>query len=128
MSFAILLTISIGGLRPGYNVSNKNIEKIMETKKILKWPLIIGIVIVLNMFFLYAVKVAYPEPEYDDFCGRVFIAKPMNVVRDVTDCEILEVPVEFQESCSENKGYIEYDYDSNGSLIKNLRSPNRSGI
>ena len=42
----------------------------METKKILKWPLIIGIVIVLNMFFLYAVKVAYPEPQYDDFCKK----------------------------------------------------------
>ncbi|MCK5285824.1 MAG: hypothetical protein KAJ58_01195 [Candidatus Pacebacteria bacterium] len=42
----------------------------METKKILKWPLIIGIVIVLNLFFLYAVKVAYPEPEYEDYCPK----------------------------------------------------------
>ncbi len=47
----------------------------METKKILKWPLIIGIVIVLNMFFLYAVKVAYPEPQYDDFCKKEQIVK-----------------------------------------------------
>ncbi len=40
----------------------------MQTKKILKWPLIIGITVVLNLFFLYAIKVVYPTPEYVDFC------------------------------------------------------------
>ena len=49
----------------------------METKKILKWPLIVGIVIVLNLFFLYAVKVAYPEPEYDDFCKQEQVVKEL---------------------------------------------------
>ncbi len=50
----------------------------MQTKQILKWPLIIGIVIVLNLFFLYAVKVAYPSPEYKDFCPEEQVVKQIN--------------------------------------------------
>jgi hypothetical protein len=43
----------------------------METQqksKVLKWSLIIGITIVLNMFFNYALSVAYHSPEYTDYC------------------------------------------------------------
>lgn len=40
----------------------------MKTKKFLKWPLIIGIGIILNVFFAYAIKVAYPSKDYQDFC------------------------------------------------------------
>ncbi len=57
----------------------------MQTKKILKWPLIIGIVIVLNMFFLYAVKVAYPEPQYDDFCKKEQVVKELNSKESCVD-------------------------------------------
>ncbi|MBU1046612.1 hypothetical protein KKH36_02430 [Patescibacteria group bacterium] len=49
----------------------------MKTKQILKWPLIVGIVILLNLFFLYAVKVAYPAPEYDDFCKQEQVVKEL---------------------------------------------------
>ncbi len=50
----------------------------MQTKQILKWPLIIGIVVVLNLFFLYAVKVVYPTPEYTNFCEEKPIVKDIN--------------------------------------------------
>ena len=41
----------------------------METQsKVLKWSLIIGIVIVLNLFFNYALSLAYKNPEYETFC------------------------------------------------------------
>ena len=40
------------------------------TSKVLKWLLIIGIVIVLNLFFGYAIKVIYPEPKFEAFCPR----------------------------------------------------------
>ena len=43
----------------------------METQKkskVLKWSLIIGIVIVLNLFFNYALSVIYHSPEYNNFC------------------------------------------------------------
>lgn len=39
--------------------------------KVLKWSLIIGIVIVLNLFFNYALSLAYKQPVYDAFCPNV---------------------------------------------------------
>src|SRR3989339_398113 len=41
----------------------------MQTQsKVLKWSLIIGIVIVLNMFFNYALSLVYKQPKYEVFC------------------------------------------------------------
>jgi len=41
----------------------------MQTQsKVLKWSLIIGIVIVLNLFFNYALSLAYKQPNYEAFC------------------------------------------------------------
>ncbi|MCR4334743.1 MAG: hypothetical protein NUV47_03405 [Patescibacteria group bacterium] len=36
--------------------------------KVLKWSLIIGIVIVLNLFFNYTLSLVYSEPVYETFC------------------------------------------------------------
>jgi hypothetical protein len=41
----------------------------METQsKVLKWSLIIGIVIVINLFFNYALSLAYKHPLFENFC------------------------------------------------------------
>lgn len=40
----------------------------MNNKNILKWALIIGIIIVLNLFFHFATKLVYSEPKFEDFC------------------------------------------------------------
>lgn len=41
----------------------------METQsKILKWSVIVGIIIVLNLFFNYALSLLYKEPEFNAFC------------------------------------------------------------
>jgi hypothetical protein len=40
----------------------------MKNNLLLKWALIIGIVIVLNLFFYFAIKLVYDEPNFDDFC------------------------------------------------------------
>ena len=41
----------------------------MQTQsKVLKWSLIIGIVIVLNLFFNYTLSLIYKSPEYATFC------------------------------------------------------------
>ena len=41
----------------------------METQsKVLKWALIVGIVIVLNMFFNYTLSLVYKNPKYEVFC------------------------------------------------------------
>ncbi len=43
----------------------------METQsKVLKWSVIIGIVIVLNLFFNYTLSLVYGSPQYDNFCVR----------------------------------------------------------
>ena len=39
-----------------------------KQSKVLKWSLIIGIVIVLNLFFNYALSLLYKSPEYETFC------------------------------------------------------------
>lgn len=36
----------------------------------IKWSLIIGIVIVLNLFFNYASSLIFAEPQYDQFCRQ----------------------------------------------------------
>jgi len=42
----------------------------MQTKSILKWALILGIVIVLNLFFYYATSLVYKEPKWENFCQQ----------------------------------------------------------
>ncbi len=39
--------------------------------KVLKWSLIIGMVIVLNLFFNYTLSLIYKEPTYEAFCPNV---------------------------------------------------------
>lgn len=41
----------------------------MQTQsKVLRWSVIIGIIIVLNLLFNYALSLAYGEPQYDAYC------------------------------------------------------------
>ncbi len=46
------------------------IKKQEKTSKILKWVLALAIVIVLNLFFTYSIKLIYHTPTYDNFCPR----------------------------------------------------------
>jgi hypothetical protein len=38
---------------------------------ILKWSLIVGIIIVLNLFFNYALSLVYERPNYEAFCPQM---------------------------------------------------------
>lgn len=40
----------------------------MKNPLILRWALIIGIVVVLNLFFNFSLQLVYKEPQYQDFC------------------------------------------------------------
>lgn len=42
----------------------------MKNIHILKWILVIAIVVVLNLFFNFAIKLAYDAPEWDKFCPQ----------------------------------------------------------
>ena len=39
-----------------------------KSPSVIKWALIAGIIIVLNLFFAFAIKTVYQEPKYDQFC------------------------------------------------------------
>ena len=50
----------------------------METKpKVLKWALIIGIIVVLNLFFNYAISLFYKEPDYNAFFPQQQVVEPI---------------------------------------------------
>lgn len=47
----------------------------METQntqhpKFVRWALLVGIVVILNVFFSVVLAIAYPAPKYDDFCPQ----------------------------------------------------------
>ena len=71
----------------------------MKTKEILKWPLIIGIVIILNLFYLYAIKIAYPKPMWEDFCVKEQTVKRVN-----TEADCLEIGGQWIEH-SQGEGF-----------------------
>lgn len=64
---------------------------VTEPKKyssIIKWALIIGIVIVVNLFINYAISMVYTAPDYNKYCPQT------QVIKEVTD----------QKTCVDNGG------------------------
>lgn len=41
-----------------------------KTSPVLKWALILGLIIVLNLFFNFGIKAFYPAPNFQDFCPQ----------------------------------------------------------
>jgi hypothetical protein len=50
--------------------------------KLLKWSLILGIVIVANLFINYSLSLVYSEPNYNDFCPQSYAATPADVAQE----------------------------------------------
>lgn len=51
----------------------------MQTQsKVLKWALVVGIVVVINMFFNYALSLAYKNPKYEEFCPIPQVVEAIN--------------------------------------------------
>ncbi len=46
--------------------------------KFVRWALLIGIVVILNVFFSVVLAVAYPAPVYNDFCPTQSMVSPTN--------------------------------------------------
>ena len=80
----------------------------METTKrtpisILKWSLIIGIVIVLNLFYNYTLSLVFSAPEYNTFCPQ----KQINIAPDS------------QEKCvTEGGAWTQYPKDVNPKMLE----------
>ena len=49
--------------------------------KLLKWSLIVGIVIVANLFINYSISLVYSQPQYGDFCQQTYAATPASEVQ-----------------------------------------------
>lgn len=50
--------------------------------KTLKWSLILGIVIVANLFINYSLSLVYNEPNYNDFCPQAYAATPADAAQE----------------------------------------------
>lgn len=57
--------------------TNQNSEP-KKYSAIIKWSLIIGIVIVINLFFNYAISLIYNAPKFEDYCKQVQVIKEIN--------------------------------------------------
>jgi hypothetical protein len=51
--------------------------------KFVRWALMLGIVVVLNIFFTVVLDLAYPTPQYTDFCS----AQPLVSPTDAPTCD-----------------------------------------
>lgn len=50
-----------------------------KTNRVGKWSLILGIVIVLNLFFNYTISLVYERPDYNNFCPQEqVVTQPAN--------------------------------------------------
>jgi hypothetical protein len=66
----------------------------MQTQpKVLKWALIIGIVIVLNLFFNYTISLFYKQPDYNTYFPRAQVVEPIT-----TKDECLKVGGQWNEN------------------------------
>ncbi len=107
----------------------------METQsKVLKWGLIIGIIIVLNLFFNYALSLFYKAPEYVKFCPTSQVVTiPDNQQACVdkggqwTNNNYYEKTVRVPVGEVQPKGYCDLDYtcrtqfeDANKSYTRNI--------
>ncbi len=54
---------------------NENFEN-NRPSRVLRWSIIIALVIVLNLFFNYAITLVYPAPQYENFCPTSQVATP----------------------------------------------------
>jgi len=60
---------------------NFNVSIPKKRSTILKWALVLGIVIVSNLFLVYAIDVFYDEPKYENFCEE----KQVQIIPETQD-------------------------------------------
>ena len=87
----------------------------MNTDKISRWSVVWGIVIVLNLFFNYALSLAYKAPEFNNFCKMeqvVTVPDTQKVCTDKggqwTDNAYYSKPV--QIGVNEPRGYCDLQF------------------
>ena len=83
--------------------------------KVLKWALVIGLVIVLNLFFNYALSLIYKQPTYEAFCPNN--AQVVEAITNKDQC--LDIGGQWNENLynemspiekNQSKGYCDRDF------------------
>src|SRR3989344_3623857 len=96
----------------------------------LKWILVVGILVVLNLFFNFATKLVYDAPKYEDFCTP----KQINIAPENQEACIAEgggwnenTYPKIERPTSEPLGYCDIDFtcrqefsDSNSVYNRNV--------
>ncbi len=58
----------------------------MKTQpKVLKWSVIIGIIIVVNLFVNYSISLVYKSPKYEAYCPMEQVIEPVNTEAQCVD-------------------------------------------
>lgn len=84
----------------------------LKKSKVIKWSLIVGIVVVLNLFFNYTLSLVYNAPEYENFCKVEQVRK---VIENEKQC------VEVGGQWNPNVNY--YDYQKPIPVESNMAIP-----
>ena len=80
--------------------------------KVKKYSVIIIMAILFTAFSFSIVDLIFPQPDYQDFCSQKPVpARPLEKTAECTDLAVSEAE---QEDCNSRRGFIEYDYGSNG--------------
>jgi hypothetical protein len=53
-------------------------EPTTQHPRFVRWALLLGIVVILNVFFSVVLALAYPAPKYEDFCPTQLKISPTN--------------------------------------------------
>jgi len=97
-----------------------------------KTVLTIGIAVLLAIFIFYAIDLFYPEPKYEDFCGKYGgyyspISAPVYNYKEGVGCvpEVNCTPIaninNITRNCTDAGGYIEFNYNDSGCADSVLR-------
>lgn len=111
-------------------ITNQGSSNPRRQSKVLKWALIIGIVIVLNLFFNYAISLVYPSPQYEKFCPNEQVISPPTSKKECVaiggqwteNTYPVDGPVKTMPAGQEVKGYCNPNY----TCQKNLETMNKS--
>lgn len=80
----------------------------IDIRKIL---VIFVIAVLFSILVFSTIEAVYPRPQYEDYCGINIRPFPDKISQNCTN---LNIPQDFQQNCSDSKGYIDYNYDSLG--------------
>jgi hypothetical protein len=82
----------------------------MDIRKII---MILVVAVLFSVLVFAVIEAVYPEPRYEDFCSSQQ-PRPSSFPVDTSSCVEVIVPAQDVQLCVNDKGYVDYNYDSKG--------------